>query len=122
MDIEAIREYCLSLPFVEEYTPFDDVTLCLKVGGLEKGKIFAFLPLEASPYRINLKYYPDQIEEVRESYPQIVPGYHMNKQHWNTVYFEDGLSSKFLKELIDVSYDLVYKSLTLKLKKELESI
>jgi predicted DNA-binding protein (MmcQ/YjbR family) len=120
MDIEQFRAYCLSLPFVEEYTPFDDVTLCFKVGSIEKGKIFCFLPLGADPPRTGLKCDPDRAIELREKHDQITPGFHLNKKHWNTVFIDDGLSNKVIKELIDHSYELVYNSLTAKFRKELE--
>lgn len=120
MNVEQFREYCLSLPHVLEYFPFDEVTLVFKVGGME-GKIFAFLPLDASPASANLKCDPDRSIELREEYPQIIPGFHMNKKHWNTVYIEDGLTHKMLKELIDHSYDLVYQSLPKKLRTALEN-
>jgi predicted DNA-binding protein (MmcQ/YjbR family) len=119
MNVEQFREYCLSLDHVIEYFPFDDVTLVFKVGGTE-GKIFALLPLDAEPASANLKCNPEKAIELRESYPQIIPGFHMNKKHWNTIYIDDGLGHKLLKELIDHSYDLVYKSLTKKLRESLE--
>jgi predicted DNA-binding protein (MmcQ/YjbR family) len=120
MDIETFRSYCLSLTHVEEYTPFDDVTLCFKVGGMEKGKIFCFLPLGADAPTAGLKCDPERVEELRELHHQITPGFHLNKKHWNTVYIDDGLTNKFIKELVDHSYDLVYHSLTAKHRKELE--
>ncbi len=122
MDIEQFRSYCLSLPFVEEYTPFDEVTLCFKVGGIEKGKIFCFLPLDADPPSTGLKCDPERAIELREMHHQIIPGFHLNKKHWNTVFIDDGLTNKMIKELIDHSYDLVYKSLTAKIRKELEGL
>ncbi len=122
MNVEDVRDFCLSLPHTEEYTPFDDVTLCFKVGGLEKGKIFALLSLDKIPPSINLKAEPEEAISLRENYPQIIPGYHMNKKHWNTVYFEDGLTPKLIKELIEKSYHLVFNSLTAKLRNELKEI
>ncbi len=120
MNIEEFREYCLSKDHVIEYFPFDEVTLVFKVG-YEEGKIFALLSLDSDPPSANLKCDPEKAVELRESYSQIMPGYHMNKQHWNTVHIDDGLSLKLLKEMIDHSYDLVYKSLTKKLRDTLEA-
>jgi predicted DNA-binding protein (MmcQ/YjbR family) len=122
MNVEDVRDYCLSLPFVEEYTPFGEDILVFKVGGIEQGKIFSLLPISAIPARVNLKCDPLRAEELREQYAQILPGYHMNKKHWNTVYYEDDLPPKLTKELIQHSYTLVYASLPLKLRKELESL
>ena len=67
--------------------------------------------MEAEEFRVNLKCDPERSVELREEYEDIIPGWHMNKHHWNTVYFERGLSHDFLKELIDHSYDLIVKSL-----------
>lgn len=119
MNIEEFREYCLSLDHVIEYFPFDEVTLVFKVG-YEEGKIFALLSLDANPPSANLKCDPERAIELRESYSQIIPGFHMNKKHWNTVFIDDGLNHKLLKEMIQHSYDLVYKSLTKKLRDHLE--
>jgi predicted DNA-binding protein (MmcQ/YjbR family) len=120
MNIEEVRTFCLQLPFVEEYMPFGDGVLCFKVGGLEDGKIFALLSLGDGTSSINLKNNPETCIELREKYHQVIPGYHMNKKHWNTVHYEDGLSPKILQDMIQDSYDLVYKSLTAKLRKLLE--
>jgi predicted DNA-binding protein (MmcQ/YjbR family) len=120
MNIEEFRAYCLSLPYTDEHLPFGDDTLVFRVGGMQ-GKLFALTSFKADPLFCNLKCNPERAIDLREEYDQIRPGYHMNKQHWNSVYIEDGLSNKLLRQLIDESYQLVYKSLTLKLKKELES-
>lgn len=112
MHIEDFRNYCLSKPGVEEGFPFGEDTLVFKVGG----KIFAITGLEAADFRVNLKCDPQYSIELREQHPQIIPGWHMNKQHWNTVYFEDGLSEDLLRSLIDHSYDLIYASLPKKVR------
>ena len=114
MNIEEIRDYCLSKPSATEHFPFDDVTLVFKV----MGKMFALTSLDNEP-SINLKCLPEKAIELRELYPDIVPGYHMNKQHWNTVYTSRGLSNKTIEEQIDESYSLVVLSLTKKLQAEL---
>ncbi len=115
MNIEEIREYCISKSGVEETFPFDETTLVFKV----MGKMFALLPLQSENCRINLKCDPDRALELRESHHQIIPGFHMNKKHWNTVILEDGLKRVLLMELIDHSYELVVSKLTKKLKAEL---
>lgn len=103
MNIEAFREYCLSKPMVEETLPFGPETLVFKVAG----KMFAATGLDEEMFRVNLKCNPERAQQLREAHPQIIPGWHMNKKHWNTVYFEDGLSEGLLRELIDHSYMLV---------------
>ena len=114
MDIEEIRAYCLSKKGTEESFPFDETTLVIKVGG----KIFILISLEGN-FWMNLKCDPDRAIELRESNPAITPGYHMNKKHWNTVIPDGSLSKKLLFEMIDHSYDLVFKSLPAKVKLEL---
>ncbi|KXK39149.1 MAG: hypothetical protein UZ09_BCD002001004 [Bacteroidetes bacterium OLB9] len=94
MDIEEIVEYCMSKPGAEESFPFDEHTIVFKVGG----KIFALTGLNDIPPSINLKCDPDKAIMLRESHDEIVPGYHMNKKHWNTVYFDSDLDNKLVKE------------------------
>lgn len=115
MNIEDFRDYCLQKKGVEETFPFDNVTLVFKV----MGKIFALTGLDEDEFKVNLKCDPSRALELRERYLQIVPGYHMNKHHWNTVHFEEGLPETLLEELIDHSYDLVVASLPKKLQAEL---
>jgi len=103
--IESLRLYCISKENVDESFPFDNDSLVLKVSG----KIFAILSLEP-PYFINLKCEPEKAIELREEFEFVKPGYHMNKKHWNSVYFESA-PVDFLNELIDHSYDLVSKSI-----------
>ena len=107
MNIEELREYCISKKGVSEGFPFGEDTLVFKVGG----KMFALTNLDGEP-SINLKCDPERAIELREQYPSIVPGYHMNKVHWNTVYIDSSLPENLLKELIDLSYDLVLLSLS----------
>ncbi|NNE27225.1 MAG: MmcQ/YjbR family DNA-binding protein [Saprospiraceae bacterium] len=118
MDIETLRNYCLSKKGCEESFPFDEETLVFKV----MGKIFAILPLEYEVPRVNLKADPEQSIIWRELHAQIYPGWHMNKKHWNTVELETGLEDKFILELVDHSYDKVVEKLTRKLKEELKSL
>ena len=110
MDIVYFREYCLSKKGVEESFPFDERTLVFKV----MNKMFALNGIDADPPRVNLKCDPERAIELRESYSGIVPGYHMNKKHWNTVNLDDDVENKLIAELIDQSYDLVVNSLTKK--------
>jgi predicted DNA-binding protein (MmcQ/YjbR family) len=118
MDIESFYNYCLSKKGVTEHFPFDEDTLVFKVGG----KMFVLSSLsqwEKGEASVNLKCDPEKALELRAQYDGIVPGYHMSKQHWNTVAVESDVDTALLKELIDHSYTLVYKSLTKKLQAEI---
>ena len=115
MNIETFRLYCLSKAGTEESLPFDEHTLVFKV----MGKIFALTSLNSESFTVNLKCDPDKALDLREVYPQIIPGFHMNKKHWNTVCFEEGLLYSILKEQIDHSYEMVVKGLTKKSKEAL---
>lgn len=115
MNIESLHEYCLSKPHVTEHFPFDDVTMVLKVGG----KMFALIPLDAVDLSISLKCDPELAIELREHYTAVSGAYHFNKKHWNQVMIDGTLSGKLIQEWIDHSYELVYKSLTKKIKEEL---
>ena len=104
MDIEQIRDYCLSKPEVEETLPFGPDTLVYKVNG----KVFLLIGLENHPLRFNVKCDPDKAIELREEYPEnVLPGWHMNKKHWNTIVVDGSLNRKLVHEFIDHSYELV---------------
>jgi predicted DNA-binding protein (MmcQ/YjbR family) len=103
MNIESLREYCLSKPGVEETLPFGPDNLVYKSGG----KIFLITSLDQDPLSFNVKCDPDKAIELREEYACVLPGYHMNKKHWNTIVVDGSVSSKQLKEWIDWSYELV---------------
>lgn len=113
MDIEQFRAYCLHLPFTTEECPFGPDTLVFKV----KGKVFALCGISDFG-SVNLKCDPERAITLREQYPQIIPGFHMNKTHWNTVELE-GLSHKFIQELIRHSYELVVSGLSKKDRAEI---
>ena len=114
MEAEEIREYCLTKNGVTESFPFDKETLVFKVGG----KMFLLMALERHPLVINVKTSPEWSSELRENYSQITGAYHMNKTHWNSVECE-GIKEQLILELIDHSYDLIFKSLTKKLQAEI---
>ena len=116
MNIEELREYCLSLKGVSEEFPFDETTLVFKVAG----KMFCLTDLE-DEFAIALKNDPEKNMELREEYPSIKPGYHLNKQHWNTINIDGTISDDMIKNLIDDSYDLVVLKLTRKQKQELKN-
>ncbi len=118
MNIEAFREYCLAKKGVTEELPFGPDALVFKV----MGKMFALCALERLPPQVNLKCDPERATELREEYDgAIIPGYHMSKVHWNTLYL-DNLSPQLITELIDHSYELVVTKLTKKAKSELDEL
>jgi predicted DNA-binding protein (MmcQ/YjbR family) len=106
MNIETLREYCLSKPDVEETLPFGPDTLVFKVAG----KIFLLTGLDSTPLQFNVKCEPSKAIELREEYDCVKPGYHMNKKHWNTIVVDGSVPSKLLREWIDHSYKLVAPS------------
>jgi predicted DNA-binding protein (MmcQ/YjbR family) len=118
MNIQQLYEFCLSKKGVTEHFPFDEDTLVFKVGG----KMFALTSLkrfEDGTPSMNLKCDPERAEELRAQYEAIHPGYHMSKVHWNSVDFNKDVSDKMIGELINHSYDLVFKSLTKKMQNEI---
>ncbi|WP_420461124.1 MmcQ/YjbR family DNA-binding protein [Neolewinella sp.] len=117
MELDRLRDYCLAKRAVTEELPFGPDTLVFKVAD----KLFALTGLADDDLRINLKCDPQRAVELRERYPEvIVPGWHMNKRHWNTVYVERGaLDDRLVEELIDQSYALVVAGLTRRVRGEL---
>ena len=103
MNIETLRDYCLSKPGAEETLPFGPDTLVFKVNG----KAFLLVGLDAEDLRFNVKCDPDKALELREEYPCVLPGFHMNKKHWNTIVVDGSVSNALLKEWIDHSFSLV---------------
>lgn len=103
MNIEDIRQYVLQKENVTEGFPFGEETLVFKTNE----KIFLLIGLDNTDLRFNVKADPEKAIEQREQYPDnVLPGYHMNKKHWNTVIVE-GLKNNFIKQVIDDSYLLV---------------
>jgi predicted DNA-binding protein (MmcQ/YjbR family) len=103
MNIETLRDYCLSKPGAEETLPFGPDTLVFKVNG----KAFLLTGLDSAGLRFNVKCDPDKALELREEFSCVLPGYHMNKKHWNTIVVDGSVSTRQLKEWIDHSYELV---------------
>lgn len=106
MDIESIREFCLNLEGTEESLPFGPDVVVFKVNG----KIYLLLPLDTDDVQFNVKCDPELAIQLREEYPAVQPGYHMNKKHWNTVHADGSVSNATLKEWIQHSYNLISKS------------
>ena len=112
MTFDSARDYCLSLPQVEETMPFGPEALVYKVAG----KMFALLSPDDVPARMNLKCDPERALELRDRYESILPGYHMSKKHWNTLVLDSSLSTTLVRELIDHSFDLVVSGLPAKVR------
>ena len=115
MNIETFREFCLSFPETTEEFPFDENTLVFKVAG----KMFALCDVDDFE-SINLKCDPDEALLLRDQYEEVVPGYHMNKKHWNTVSMQSNLPDKLLREWIETSYRLVLANLRVADRKRIE--
>ena len=107
MNVELLRDYCIGKPHVTESLPFGPDNLVLKVCG----KMFALISLDANPASINLKCNPELAEQLREEHSAVLPGYHMNKTHWNTILMEPSIRWVQVQEWIDHSYELVWNSL-----------
>lgn len=118
MNVEEIREYCLSLKGVTEGFPFGENTLVFKV----MGKMFLACNIEWNPVGFNVKCEPEKAIELREEYSGVNPGYHMNKQHWNTIVFDGSFTDDQGRAWIMDSYNLIVASLPRKLKTELEQL
>lgn len=117
MNIEELREYCISKKGATESFPFDENTLVFKV----MNKMFALTSLNKD-LSVNLKCNPDKAIELRDSFTAVLPGYHMNKRHWNTILINNTISTLLIKEWIDHSYNLVVQSLPKKTQLELLSL
>ena len=117
MNVESLREYCLSLPLATEAFPFDETTLVFRV----VGKIFAMLDLER-PDVVSLKCNPDYALQLREEHPEISGAWHMNKKYWNQVNLSGHLEDEFVQGLVRHSYAEVVKKLTRKERAEHEEI
>lgn len=102
MNVENLRDYCLSKSDVEECFPFDQETLVFKVCG----KMFCLTKLNSEHFSFNVKCNPEEAIDFRERYSSVVPGFHMNKKHWNTVFVDGTISESMLYEFIDASYFL----------------
>ena len=107
MNFDILRSYLLSKPMAVEDFPFDNVTLVIKV----KGKMFALVGINDDPLRVNLKCEPAKAEFLRAQYPAVLPGYHMNKRHWNTLVLDGSIPEAEVLLMIDDSYALVVQGM-----------
>jgi predicted DNA-binding protein (MmcQ/YjbR family) len=117
VNLEELREYCLQKPGTTEGLPFGEDTLVFKVGE----KLFLLTSI-ASGDSFNVKCDPELAVELRERYTEVQPGYHMNKKLWNTVSLNGILTKKQLCEMIDHSYEQVFKGLPKKVQEEINRI
>lgn len=108
MDRETLRAYCLAKTAVVEDFPFGEGVAVYKV----LGKVFALLPVSSNPLSISLKCDPVLAELLRETYPTVAPGYHLNKRHWNSIEIDGSIPEDELLEMINHSYDQVVKGMT----------
>ncbi|MBI9067295.1 MAG: MmcQ/YjbR family DNA-binding protein [Salinivirgaceae bacterium] len=117
MNIETLREYCVSKKGVTESFPFDKVTLVFKV----MGKMFALTGLNEE-LRVSLKCDPEKAIELRQEYETVIPGFHLSKIHWNTIIIDGTIPTQQIETWIDDSYNLIVNSLTKKLRAELDEL
>ena len=103
MDIESLHEFTMSLGEVEDCQPFGPNNLVYKINN----KIFLIISADETPLRFNVKCNPELALELREQYSSVLPGYHMNKKHWNTIVIDGNIPTAKLKEFIQHSFDLV---------------
>lgn len=115
MDFQKVKTLLLSKPGAWEDFPFGPDALVFKVAN----KMFALIGIEHDPLQMNLKCDPEHGEGLRAIYPSVLPGYHMNKRHWNTIILDGSVPEEVIAEMIDDSYSLVFQTLT---KKEQENI
>lgn len=116
MTLEQLRSYLLGLPGAVEDFPFGPDHLVCKVAG----KMFALIALTEQPLRMNLKCEPEHAEVLRGYYPAVLPGYHMNKKHWNTLALDGSIPEVEVRSMIDDSYRLVVASLPKRLQQALQ--
>ncbi|MBN2134543.1 MAG: MmcQ/YjbR family DNA-binding protein [Acidobacteria bacterium] len=116
MTFDDLYKYCMSRKGATNDLPFDETTICFRV----MGKIFALTDIKDDPPRVNLKSDPELALELREMYTSVIPGYHMNKKHWNTVIIDGSISDSEIEKMIDHSYKLIIKSLKKSDREDLE--
>ena len=118
MDIESLRDYCLSLPLTTECFPFDDTTLVFKV----EGKIFLFVDIESPDLRFNVKCDPEYALELRDAYAEVIPGFHCNKKYWNTLHVTPRLVDDVVRGWVLHSYCEVVKKLNRSQREQINSL
>jgi predicted DNA-binding protein (MmcQ/YjbR family) len=104
---DELRDLCLGFPGSVETFPFGPATSVFKVAG----KMFALSQLAGSPLRVSLKCEPPLAEQLRTAHPAVLPGYHLNKRHWNTVIIDGSIPEQAIRDMMEDSYDLVVSRL-----------
>lgn len=115
LTLPQLRGHLLALPGALKDYPFGPEYLVCKVGG----KMFALIALTAEPLRVNLKCDPEHAEVLRGYYPAVLPGYHMNKRHWNTVVLDGSIPADEILSMTEDSYRLVVNSLPKRSRQEI---
>jgi predicted DNA-binding protein (MmcQ/YjbR family) len=117
MDATELRRWCLQQPGAIEDFPFGPETSVFKVAG----KMFALTALDRAPLQVSVKCEPELAVDLRNTYPAIRPGYHLNKRHWNTVTVDGSLPDQLVRDLVEDSYDLVVSALPKRLRRDLDA-
>jgi predicted DNA-binding protein (MmcQ/YjbR family) len=115
IDATELRELCLAFPGSAETFPFGSKTSVFKVAG----KMFALSQLAEQPLRVSLKCEPQLAEQLRTTHPAVLPGYHLNKRHWNTVIIDSSIPEVMIRDMIEDSYDLVVSKLPMSRRRTL---
>jgi predicted DNA-binding protein (MmcQ/YjbR family) len=115
MNPQDLHNLCLSFTAAEETFPFGPDTSVFKVAG----KMFALSQLGADSLRVSLKCDPELAEALRATHAAVIPGYHLNKRHWNTVVIDGSLPDEVIRNLVEDSYDLVVGRLSASRRREL---
>jgi predicted DNA-binding protein (MmcQ/YjbR family) len=115
MDRDGMLRYLNDRPGAVEDYPFGDEVAVFKVGG----RVFAICALAGRPGSVSLKCDPTLAEALRDRYPSVTPGYHLNKRHWNTITVDGSLPDQLVRDLVEDSYDLVVSALPKRVQKEL---
>ena len=114
VDARDLRRWCLRHPGAVEDFPFSPGVSVFKVAG----KMFALTALDREPLEVSVKCEPDLAVALRDSYPAVRPGYHLNKRHWNTITV-DGIEDQLVRDMVEDSYDLVVSALPKRVRDEL---
>jgi predicted DNA-binding protein (MmcQ/YjbR family) len=111
-----LRQLCLAFAGAEETFPFGELTSVFKVGG----KIFALTQLGADSLRVSLKCEPELVELLRSAYEAVIPGYHLDKRHWNTVIIDGSIPDGAVRDMVEDSYDLIVSKLPARAREALD--
>jgi predicted DNA-binding protein (MmcQ/YjbR family) len=116
MNLETLRAWLLAKPGAVATYPFGPQPLVVKVGG----KMFALVGEDARPLDVSLKCEPAHAQFLRDTFPAVQPGYHLNKEHWNTVTLDGSIAEEGIRAMIDESYRLVVQGLSRAVRRRLD--